>query len=37
MINVLFADDHAAVRRGMIEVMKAEVKDVVCVEAENAD
>jgi DNA-binding NarL/FixJ family response regulator len=37
MINVLIADDHAGVRRGMIEIMKAEVKDVVCVEAEYAD
>jgi DNA-binding NarL/FixJ family response regulator len=36
MIRVLIADDHAIVRRGLIEILLRELKDPVCGEAENA-
>ena len=36
MIKVLIADDHAIVRRGLIEILLRELKDPVCGEAENA-
>ncbi len=36
MIRVLIADDHAIVRRGLIEILRRGLKDVVCGEAENA-
>ena len=36
MIRVLIADDHAIVRRGLIEILLRELKDSVCGEAENA-
>lgn len=36
MTRVLIADDHAILRRGLIEILTREIKDVVCAEAENA-
>ena len=36
MVRVLIADDHAIVRRGLIEILTREMTDVVCAEAENA-
>jgi DNA-binding NarL/FixJ family response regulator len=36
MIRVLIADDHAILRRGLIEILKREFKDAACGEAENA-
>ncbi|HME01087.1 MAG TPA: response regulator transcription factor [Terriglobia bacterium] len=36
MIRVLIADDHAILRRGLIEILTREFKDAVCGEAENA-
>jgi len=36
MIRVLIADDHAILRRGLIEILTREIKDVVWAEAENA-
>jgi DNA-binding NarL/FixJ family response regulator len=36
MIKVLIADDHAIVRRGLIEILLRELNDPVCGEAENA-
>lgn len=36
MIRVLIADDHAILRRGLIEILTREWKDAVCGEAENA-
>jgi two-component system, NarL family, invasion response regulator UvrY len=36
MIRVLIADDHAILRRGLIEILRRELKDAVCGEAENA-
>ena len=36
MIRVLIADDHAILRRGLIEILTRELKDAVCGEAENA-
>jgi DNA-binding NarL/FixJ family response regulator len=36
MIKVLIADDHAILRRGLIEILRREIKDAVCGEAENA-
>jgi DNA-binding NarL/FixJ family response regulator len=36
MIRVLIADDHAILRRGLIEILARELKDAVCGEAENA-
>jgi DNA-binding NarL/FixJ family response regulator len=36
MIRVLIADDHAIVRRGLIEILLRELEDPVCGEAENA-
>jgi DNA-binding NarL/FixJ family response regulator len=37
MIRVLIADDHAILRRGLSEILKRELKDAVCGEAENAE
>ena len=37
MIRVLIADDHAILRRGLIEILMREFKDAVCGEAENAE
>jgi DNA-binding NarL/FixJ family response regulator len=36
VIRVLIADDHAILRRGLIEILTGEFKDAVCSEAENA-
>jgi two-component system invasion response regulator UvrY len=36
MLRVLIADDHAILRRGLIEIMMHELEDPVCGEAENA-
>jgi len=36
MMRVLIADDHAILRRGLIEILARQLKDVVCGEAENA-
>jgi two-component system, NarL family, invasion response regulator UvrY len=36
MIRVLIADDHAILRRGLIEILMRELKDAECGEAENA-
>src|ERR1035438_1222161 len=36
MVRVLIADDHAILRRGLIEILTREMRDVVCAEAENA-
>lgn len=36
MLRVLIADDHAIVRRGLIEILLRELEDPVCGEAENA-
>jgi DNA-binding NarL/FixJ family response regulator len=36
MLRVLIADDHAILRRGLIEIMMRELEDPVCGEAENA-
>ena len=36
MMRVLIADDHAILRRGLIEILKREFKDAVCGEAQNA-
>jgi len=36
MLKVLIADDHAIVRRGLIEILLRELKDPLCGEAENA-
>jgi len=36
MIRILIADDHAILRRGLIEILMRELKGVVCGEAENA-
>ena len=35
MIRVLIADDHAILRRGLIEILMRELKGAVCGEAEN--
>ena len=37
MMRVLIADDHAIVRRGLIEILTGELKGAVCGEAENAE
>jgi DNA-binding NarL/FixJ family response regulator len=37
VIRVLIADDHAILRRGLIEILRREFKDALCGEAENAD
>ncbi len=37
MIRVLIADDHAILRRGLIEILRREFKDALCGEAESAD
>jgi len=36
MLRVLLADDHAIVRRGLIEILLRELENPVCGEAENA-
>jgi len=36
VIRVLIADDHAILRRGLIEILRREFKDAFCSEAENA-
>jgi two-component system, NarL family, invasion response regulator UvrY len=36
MIRVLIADDHAILRRGLIEILMRELEGAVCGEAENA-
>jgi two-component system, NarL family, invasion response regulator UvrY len=36
MLRVLIADDHAILRRGLIDIMMRELEDPVCGEAENA-
>ena len=36
MVRVLIADDHAILRRGLIEILTREMRDVVCAEAKNA-
>lgn len=36
MLRVLIADDHAIVRRGLIEILLRELENPVCGEAENA-
>ncbi len=36
MLRVLIADDHAIVRRGLIEILLSELENPVCGEAENA-
>jgi len=36
MLRVLIADDHAILRRGLIEILTREFVDVVCGEAESA-
>ncbi len=36
MLKVLIADDHAIVRRGLVEILLHELKDPICGEAENA-
>jgi DNA-binding NarL/FixJ family response regulator len=36
MIRVLIADDHAIVRRGLIEILMRDLEGAVCGEAENA-
>jgi two-component system, NarL family, invasion response regulator UvrY len=36
MIRVLIADDHAIVRRGLIEILVRDLEGAVCGEAENA-
>jgi DNA-binding NarL/FixJ family response regulator len=37
MMRILIADDHAILRRGLIEILTREFKDAVCGEAENAE
>ncbi len=37
MIRVLIEDDHAILRRGLIEILARGLKDAVCGEAENAE
>ena len=36
MMRILIADDHAIVRRGLVEILKRELGDALCGEAENA-
>ena len=36
-MRVLIADDHAILRRGLIEILTRQLKDVVCGEAEKAE
>ena len=36
VIRVLIADDHAILRRGLIDILRREFKHAVCIEAENA-
>jgi DNA-binding NarL/FixJ family response regulator len=37
MMRILIADDHAILRRGLMEILTREFKDAVCGEAENAE
>jgi DNA-binding NarL/FixJ family response regulator len=37
MIRVLIADDHAILRRGLIEILRRDINDAVCGEAEDAE
>jgi DNA-binding NarL/FixJ family response regulator len=37
MVRVLIADDHAILRRGLIEILRREFKGAVCGEAGNAE
>ena len=37
MIRVLIADDHAVVGRGLIDILRRELPDLACGEAENAE
>jgi len=37
LTKVLIADDHAILRRGLIEILTHEIKDATCGEAENAE
>jgi len=37
MMRILIADDHAILRRGLIEILKRELEGTVCGEAENAE
>jgi two-component system invasion response regulator UvrY len=37
MMRVLIVDDHAILRRGLIEILRREFKDAVCGEAGNAE
>lgn len=37
MLTVLIADDHAILRRGLIDILRREFRDAVCGEANNAD
>jgi DNA-binding NarL/FixJ family response regulator len=37
VIRILIADDHAILRRGLIEILTRGLKDAACSEAENAD
>jgi two-component system invasion response regulator UvrY len=37
MINILIADDHAILRRGLKEILRRELKEAECGEAENAE
>jgi len=37
VIRVLIADDHAILRRGLIEILRSAFEDPVCGEAENAE
>jgi DNA-binding NarL/FixJ family response regulator len=37
VIRVLIADDHAILRRGLIEILRSAFEDAVCGEAENAE
>jgi DNA-binding NarL/FixJ family response regulator len=36
MIKILIADDHAILRRGLIEILTRDLKGAICGEAENA-
>jgi len=36
-MRILIADDHAILRRGLMEILTREFKDAVCGEAENAE
>ena len=36
MVRILIADDHAILRRGLVEILRHELQGAVCGEAENA-